>query len=111
MTFNLPNIQWEYVIEALKSENIIKHLSATDPLQLLSDPHYLIPFILIVAALLFFRFSKTLVFILGCMVFWYACVHQLTKHEEIQLHNIAEFGITSMVVLGTWIYFFFIREG
>ncbi len=111
MNFNMPNIQWESVIEALRSENIIKHLSGTDPLRLLSDPHYLIPFILIIAALFFFRFSKTLVFILGCMVFWYACVHQLPKNGELQLHNIAEFGITSVAVLGTWIYFFFIREG
>ncbi len=111
MTFKLMNIEWESVLEMLKSENIIKHISSIDPLQLITDPHYLVPALVIAILLFVLRCKKTLVFILGCMVFWYACVHMLPKNGEIELHNIASFGTTCVIVLGTWIYFFFIREG
>ncbi len=109
MDFKLPNIPWDQVLEALKSENIIKKMSSIDPLALFSDPHYLIPALIIALALFFLKFRKTLVFLLGCMVFWYACVHQLPQNGELRLHDIAAFGTTTVAVLGVWIYFFFIR--
>jgi len=110
MTFKLLNIQWDSLLEMLKSENIIKQVSSIDPVQMMSDPHFLIPAIIVALALFALKFRKTLVFLLGCIVFWYACVHMLPKNGELRLHNIASFGTTCVAVLGTWIYFFFIRE-
>ncbi len=110
MTFKIFNIQWDQLVEAIRSENIIRQLSNTDPVGIFSDPHYLIPAAIIGLALFFLKFRKTLVFLLGCLVFWYACVHQLPKNGELKLHDIASFGTTCVLVLGTWIYFFFIRE-
>ncbi len=110
MSFRIFDIQWDQLIEAIKSENIIKQLSGTDPVEVLADPHYLIPMLIICLILFFLKFRKTLVFLLGCLVFWYACVHQLPKNGELKLHDIASFGTTCVMVLGTWIYFFFIRE-
>ena len=109
MDFKLINIPWDRVIEALKSENIINTLTSTDPLILFSDIHYLLPALGIALFLFFFNFRKTLVFILGCLVFWYACVHELPQNGELQLHDVATFGTTTVAILGVWIYFFFIR--
>ncbi len=110
MTFKFLDIPWDKIVEALKTENIIKQLSETDPVAFFKDPHNLVPAIIVGMLLFFLKFSRTLIFLLGSLVFWYACVHQLPQNGELRLHDIASFGSTCALVLGIWIYFFFIRE-
>ncbi len=104
------NIDWNAIAEGLKTENLIKYVSSTDPLTVIGNPHFWVPALLVCIALYFFKFRKILSFIVGAAVLWTACFYILPKDGKLELHDIAVFGSVFVTVFGFWIYMFLLRS-
>ncbi len=104
------NIEWTHYIEYLKTENILALLSSMDPAELAQNPKVIIPAIICSAAMIFFRFYRTLALIVGIIVLWAGAIYGLPDPEqELSLSAALKFGAVCIAVAGFWIYMFLIR--
>ena len=103
-------IDWNVIAEVLKTENLIKYASATDPLTVLKNPYFWVPAVLFCSALFFLKFRRTLSFFIGAVILWTASFYMLPKNGKLELHDIAVFGSVFVGVFGFWIYMFLLRS-
>ncbi len=104
------NIDWNAVAEALKTENLIKYASATDPLTILKNPYFWVPALLTCVLLFFLKFRRTLSLFIGAVVLWTSCFYLLPRNGDLELHDIGVFGSVFVGVFGFWIYMFLLRS-
>ncbi len=109
-TVMFDNIDWHAVAEALKTENLIKFASSTDPVNILKNPYFWGPAAIICIALFFMKFRKTLSVFIGSVILWVACFYLLPRNGELELHHIGAFGGIFVGVFGFWIYMFLLRS-
>jgi hypothetical protein len=58
-------IDWAEIFEKLKAENIISYVSSLDIISLASNPYVIVPTILVLCLLIFFKFVRTLAVLVG----------------------------------------------
>ncbi len=104
------DIDWDAIAEALRTENLIKYFSTTDPMAILGDPRFWVSALLICIVLYFLKFRKVLSFLVGAVILWSACFYILPKNGKLELRDIAVFGSVFVSVLGFWIYMFLLRS-
>jgi len=103
--------KFKFILSNLTTENIIKKFSFLNPHVFITDWRLMGLFVVIVVFLLSFRMIKTLTFLLGSIILWIIGYYYLPKIETgIELGNIIIVIISSLLVVGMWIYVFFIRE-
>jgi len=105
----LPKIK--FILLHLTTDKIIDKFSFLNPHVFVTDWRLMTIFCLIVFFLLSMRMVKTITFLLGSIVLWIVGYYYLPKIETgIQLTNMVIVIVTSIIVVGVWIYVFFIRE-
>lgn len=104
------NIDWNGIAEAMKTENIMKYASSTDPLSIIKNPYFWVPGLIFCLLLFLLKFRRTLSFFIGAVVLWNACYYLLPKNGKLELHDIGVFGSVFIGVLGFWIYMFLLRS-
>ncbi|NIA08588.1 MAG: hypothetical protein GWP10_02145 [Nitrospiraceae bacterium] len=102
-------MDWAAIFEKLKTANIISHLAGLDPQDLVRNPHILIPAILLLGLLIFFKFFRTVAVLVGSVALWWAIVYTFPKGNEIEVKNICIFGAVCLGVAIYWIYVFIIK--
>ncbi len=104
-------IDWAEIFAKLKTENIISYVSSFDLIGLASNPYVMVPAILVLCLLIFFKFIRTLAVLVGTVAICFALSHSLPKeNQEVIVGNIAILGATCFSVAACWIYVFFIRS-
>ena len=104
-------IDWAEIFEKLKAENIISYLSSLDIISLASNPYVIVPTILVLCLLIFFKFVRTLAVLVGTVAICLALIYSLPKEgQEVILGDIAVMGVTCVSVVACWIYIFLIRS-
>jgi hypothetical protein len=104
-------IDWAEIIEKLKTENIISYVSSFDLIDLVGNPYVIVPAILVLCLLIFFKFVRTLAVLAGTVAIFFALSYSLPKdNQELNLGDIGVLGVTCFLVAGCWIYVFFIRN-
>ncbi len=104
-------IDWAEFFEKLKTENIISYVSSFDLISLASNPYVIVPAILVLCLLVFFKFVRTLAVLVGTVAICFALSYSLPKeNQELDLGDIGVLGVTCFLVAGCWIYIFFIRS-
>jgi hypothetical protein len=102
---------WVKIIEKLKTENIISYLSDFDLISLARNPYVIVPAILVMCLLIFFKFVRTLAVLVGTVAIWWAVIYSFPeKNQELVVFDIAILVITCFLVAACWIYIFFIRS-
>ncbi len=104
-------IDWAEIFAKLKTENIISYVSSFDLIGLASNPYVIVPAILVLCLLIFFKFVRTLAVLVGIVAICLALIYSLPKEgQEVILGDIAVLGVTCSSVVACWIYVFFIRN-
>jgi hypothetical protein len=104
-------IDWTEIVEKLKTENIISYVSSFDLIDLAGNPYVIVPAILVLCLLIFFKFVRTLAVLMGTVAIFFALSYSLPKdNQELNLGDIGVLGVTCFLVAGCWIYIFFIRN-
>ena len=104
-------IDWAEIVEKLKTENIISYVSSLDPISLAGNPYVIVPTILVLCLLIFFKFVRTLAILVGTVAICLALIYSLPKEgQEVILGDIAVLGVTCVSVAACWIYVFLIRS-
>ncbi len=104
-------IDWAEIFEKLKTENIISCVSSLDIISLASNPYVIVPTILVLCLLIFFKFVRTLAVLVGTVAICLALIYSLPEEgQEVILRDIAVLGVTSFSVAACWIYVFLIRS-
>jgi len=104
-------IDWAEIFAKLKTENIISYVSSFDLIGLASNPYVIVPAILVLCLLIFFKFVRTLAVLVGTVAICFALSYSLPKeNQEVIVGNIAILGATCFLVAACWIYVFFIRS-
>ncbi len=104
-------IDWAEIIEKLKTENIISYVSSFDLIDLAGNPYVIVPAILVLCLLIFFKFVRTLAVLMGTVAIFFALSHSLPKEGQgVIVGDIAVLGVTCFLVAGCWVYVFFIRS-
>jgi hypothetical protein len=104
-------IDWAEIIEKLKTENIISYVSSFDLIDLAGNPYVIVPAVLVLCLLVFFKFVRTLAVLVGTVAIFFALSYSLPKdNQELNLGDIGVLGVTCFLVVGCWIYIFFIRS-
>ncbi len=104
-------IDWAEIFEKLKTENIISYVSSFDLISLAGNPYVIVPAILVLCLLIFFKFIRTLAVLVGTVAICFALSYSLPKeNQELALGDIGVLGVTCFLVAGCWIYVFFIRS-
>ena len=102
---------WAEIFEKLKTENIISYVSSFDLIGLASNPYVIVPAILVLCLLIFFKFVRTLAVLVGIVAICFALNYSLPKeNQEVIVGDIAVLGATCFAVAACWIYVFFIRS-
>ncbi|MBW1670065.1 MAG: hypothetical protein JRJ40_01435 [Deltaproteobacteria bacterium] len=103
-------IDWAEIFEKLKTENIISYVSSLDITSLASNPYVIVPTILVLCLLIFFKFIRTLAVLVGSAAICFALIYSFPKEgQEVILGDIAVLGMTCFSVVACWIYIFLIR--
>ena len=104
-------IDWAEFFEKLKTENIISYVSSFDLIGLASNPYVIVPAILVLCLLIFFKFVRTLAVLVSIVAICFALNYSLPKeNQEVIVGDIAVLGVTCFSVAACWIYVFFIRS-
>ncbi len=104
-------IDWAEFFEKLKTENIISYVSSFDPISLACNPYVIVPAILVLCLLVFFKFVRTLAVLVGTVAIFFALSYSLPEeNQEVIVGDIAVLGVTCFLVAACWIYVFFIRS-
>jgi len=98
------------IFEKLRTENIISYLAKFDPGSLAGNLYVIVPAILVLCLLIFFKFFRTIAILVGSLTLWWAIVHTFPKGDEVNVENICIFGAICFGVAVYWIYVFIIRE-
>jgi hypothetical protein len=100
-------IGWAEIFEELKTENIISYVSSLD----IINPYVIVPTILVLCLLIFFKFVRTLAILVGTVAICLALIYSLPEEgQEVILRDIAVLGVTCSSVVACWIYVFLIRS-
>ena len=104
-------IDWAEIFEKLKTENIISYLSSFDLIGLAGNPYVIVPAILVLCLLIFFKFVRTLAILVGTVAICFALSYSFPEeNQELVLGDIGVLGVTCFSVAACWIYIFFIRS-
>jgi hypothetical protein len=104
-------MDWTEIVEKLKTENIISYVSSFDLIDLAGNPYVIVPAILVLCLLIFFKFVRTLAVLMGTVAIFFALSYSLPKdNQELNLGDIGVLGVTCFLGVGCWIYIFFIRS-
>ena len=104
-------IDWAEIFEKLKTENIISYMSSLDPISLACNPFVIVPTILVLYLLVFFKFIRTLAVLVGTVAIFFALSFSLPgENQEVILGDIAVLGLTCVLIAACWIYVFFMRS-
>ncbi|MBW1926982.1 MAG: hypothetical protein JRI35_07315 [Deltaproteobacteria bacterium] len=104
-------MNWAEILEKLKTENIISYMSNFDLIGLATDLYVIVPVILVLCLLIFFKCVRTLAVLVGIVAVYLAINYTFPKeNQEIIIVNIAILGVTCLLVAACWIYVFFIRS-
>lgn len=104
-------IDWAEILEKLDTKNIISYISSFDLISLVSNPYVIVPTILVLCLLIFFKFFRTLAVLEGTIIIFLALSYSLPeKNQEIIVMDIAILGVACFLVAAFWIYIFFIRS-
>ena len=105
----LPKIK--IILSHLTTQKIVDTFNFLNPHVFITDWRLMAIFCLVVIFLLSMRMVKTITFLLGSIVLWIVGYYYLPKIETgIELTNMIVVIVTSIIVVGVWIYVFFIRE-
>ncbi len=102
-------MDWQSLLEKLTTESILSYLADLDPLSLATNPFVVVPGLVFLAGLFFFRMLRTLVVVLGLFALWVGVAYMLPQETEICLQSIGGFVGICLAVAAVWIYFFFVR--
>jgi len=101
----------KFILLHLTTQKIVDTLNFLNPHVFITDWRLMAIFSLIIIFLLSMRMVKTITFLLGSIVLWIVGYYYLPKIETgIELTNMVIIIVTSIIVVGVWIYVFFIRE-
>lgn len=103
-------MDWQSIAEHLRTEVILSHLAGFDPLGLARDPYVAVPFLIVMAALVFFKMIRTAATILSAVALWFAIVYALPKTEIISLKDLGAFIGVCTTILAVLIYVYLIRS-
>lgn len=104
-------IDWAEFFEKLKTENIISYVSSFDLISLAGNPYVIVPAILVLCLLVFFKFVRTLAVLVGTVAICFALSYSFPEeNQEVILGDIAVLGVTCFSVAACWIYVFFIKS-
>ncbi len=105
----MGSLDWKEILYHLRTQEIISSISGLDPVAVATNPHVIIPALLVLAGLVFFKMHRTLAVFIGCIALWIACVYGIPPEgQPIDIKNIAVFGIISLAVAAYWVYTFII---
>ena len=109
----MGHLDWAGLLQALKTENVVRYLSGLDPKEFLTRPFSLAVELAALILFLFFRMVRTLAVTVGIIAIWCAIVYTLphAPAQEISLRALAQFLGILLAVVVVWVYVFFIREG
>ena len=102
-------MDWTAIFEKLRTENIISYLANFDPESLAGNPYIVVPAVLVLCVLIFFKFFRTIAILVGSVALWWAIVHTFPKGNEVNVRDICIFGVVCFGVAVYWIYIFIIR--
>ncbi len=104
-------IDWAEIFEKLKTENIISYVSSLDLISLAGNPYVIVPVILVLCLLVFFKFVRTLAVLIGTVAICFALSYSLPgENQEVIVGDIAVLGAVCFSVAACWIYIFYIRS-
>ncbi len=105
-------IDWDTLAELVKTQNIVQHLTETDPISFLMQPLAILVEVIALCVMLFFGMVRTMAVICGAIAIWCAIAYTLpdTSAEYLSLKDLANFLAILMAVVVVWIYVFFVRN-
>ena len=104
-------IDWAEILEKLKTENIISYVSSFDLIGLAGNPYVIVPAILVLCLLIFFKFVRTLAVLVGTVAICFVLIYSLPEeNQELDLGDVGVLGATCSSVAACWIYVFLIRS-
>ncbi|MGQ9500264.1 MAG: hypothetical protein ACUVQ6_08005 [Dissulfurimicrobium sp.] len=103
-------MDWQFIAEHLRTEEILSHLAGLDPLSLASDFYVAAPFLIVMAVLVFFKMIRTAATILSVVALWFAIAYTLPKTEIISIKDLGVFIGVCTAILVVLIYVYLIRS-
>lgn len=103
-------MDWQFILENLRTEAIFSHLAGLDPLSLAYNPYVVIPFLFVLTILGFFKMIRTLATIFSAIALWFAMAYALPKDEIISLQDLGVFIAICIAILAVLIYVYLIRS-
>ncbi|MGB9713331.1 MAG: hypothetical protein ACP5J5_01360 [Dissulfurimicrobium sp.] len=103
-------MNWQLILENLRTEAIFSRLAGTDPLSLAHNPHIAIPFLVVLAVLALLKMVRTLVTVVSAAALWFAVVYTLPKGEGFSLKDLGVFISICIMILAFLIYVYLIRS-
>ncbi len=106
---NINNIDWQTILDSLRTEHLIGLFTQCDPLELASNPWVIIPVIIVLVALYLLKFRKVIVIFAGLCGMWLGFYYGMPYGDApLDLENVLIIGGTIVGVAAFWIYVFFI---
>lgn len=106
----INKIDWNSIAEKLKTENLLEAVSGVDPIDFFMDPSVLIPSIVAVAVMIFFKLQKLLSLAVGLVVLWIGINYALPETTNVALGDVGLFAAVCIGVAGFWVYMFIIKD-
>ncbi|MDA8162393.1 MAG: hypothetical protein M0022_05740 [Desulfobacteraceae bacterium] len=104
-------MDWQFIIENLKTGAILSRLNGMDPLALARNPYVSVPFFVVLAVLIFFKMVRTVATITSVTALWFAIVYALPRHADGPiLKDIGVFSGICIVIFAVLIYVYLIRS-
>jgi len=103
-------MDWIKIFEKLETENIISYVSSLDLTSLARNPYVIVPAVLVLCLLIFFKFVRTLAVLVGTVAILWAVSYSFPKGNRVIVSDIAILSVICFLVAACWIYIFFIRS-
>jgi 1,4-dihydroxy-2-naphthoate octaprenyltransferase len=105
------DVDWTAIAQNLRTEVIIGHVQAVDPLSLTTNPYVVVPAVLLLGVMIVLKMVRTLATIVGVIALWLAVIYTLPAPGlEIKLTDLGAFSGACIGVAALLIYVYFVRE-
>lgn len=104
-------MNWQFIVENLKTETILSYFNGLDPLSLAYNPYVSVPFFIVLAILLFFKMVRTAATLTSAVALWFAISYTIPKGTDGPLlKDIGLFSGICIVIFAILIYVYLIRS-
>ncbi len=102
-------MDWRQLIDYLRTDYVLGFFAEHNPAEILSNPVFLLPAVVLCGLLVFFRFYRTLALLVSGGILWYGLRYMPTGDTAISMKDIGIFAGCGTAAAAILVYFFLIR--